>query len=504
VQTRWLFLRLLGLVYLIAFLSLAFEITGLVGERGILPVGAWLADVRGQYLAAAEALYPREVYHGYVPPEYMLNAYRQYPTLLWLAASDNALRLLCLGGMGLAILVSLGIGAAPALVLAWGFYLSLAVGGQIFLGYQWDNLLLEVGFLAIWLAPWRLWPRRAKEYEPSRVVIWLLRLALFRLMFGSGIAKLVSGDPTWADLTALTYHYYTQPLPTPLAWYAHQLPLWFQHLSALALFAIEVGAPWLILMPWRRARWVGVGGIVALQVLILLTGNYTFFNWLTIILCIPALDDACLQRWLPGRLLPVMPAEPRAANPLYRRALIWPLAGVLVFVGVLHLLSFFAPVSRLPGYALVEWLRPFRSVNRYGLFAVMTTARREIVIEGSADGQTWQPYTLRYQPGDVNRPPPWIAPLQPRLDWQLWFAALGTHRQSPWFASFMQRLLEGSPAVLALLDHNPFPARPPRYIRALAADYHFTDWTTRAATGAWWARESAGEYFPVTALGGSG
>ncbi len=478
--TRWLFLRLLGIVYLFAFASLYPQIPGLIGSNGILPAGPFLEAVRIRY---------------------GIEAYRLLPTLAWLNPGDAFLQFLCLGGILLSALLIWGIFTPPVCAALWVFYLSLAVAGQIFMGYQWDALLLETGFLAIFLAPLRIRPDLSREGEPSSIVVWLFRWLLFRLMFGSAVVKLASGDPAWQDLVALSYHYETQPIPTPLAWYAHQLPLWIHVLSAIGMFVIEGILPFLIFAPLRKLRYLAAGGVVLLQVLIMLTGNYTFFNLLTIALCVLLLDDTVVRRLLPKTLSSVTPGNP-VVRPQWQRALEIGLAVFLLFLSSIQLASLFIPYQRLPAPALevARWFAPFSLVNRYGLFAVMTTSRPEIIVEGSNDGETWLAYEFPYKPGDVMRPPPFVAPHQPRLDWQMWFAALGTANENPWFSNFMLRLVEGAPEVLALLEHNPFPDAPPRFIRAVVYDYRFTDFATRAASGAWWERERQGVYFPVSPL----
>ncbi|HEX5398225.1 MAG TPA: lipase maturation factor family protein, partial [Verrucomicrobiae bacterium] len=408
----------------------------------------------------------------------------------------------CVAGTVLAILLIVGIAPVPCLALLWLFYLSLAAVGLDFLSFQWDNLLLEVGFLAIFFAPLQWLPRRpSREPPPSRLVLWLLRLLLFKLMFSSGCVKLLSGDPNWRDLTALTFHYYTQPLPTWIAWYAKQLPLWFQKCSCAMMFAIELGAPWLMFGP-RRIRFVGAAALAFLQVLILLTGNYTFFNCLTLALCLLLLDDICLEKILPAKLRRLFSFRPQpSASSLslrWPRFIIVPLTVVILSVSGFQLaitLGFRSPLLH-PFAWVAQQLAPLRTVNNYGLFAVMTTGRREIIVEGSNDGTNWLAYEFKYKPGNVDRRPVFIAPFQPRLDWQMWFAALGNVRQNPWFVNFCERLLQGSPDVLALLEKNPFPGHPPRYIRAELYDYHFTNFAERRATGAWWKRKKVGEYLP--------
>ena len=427
------------------------------------------------------------------------------PTLCWLDSSDGFLRFQCAAGAVLAVILIVGIAPAPCLALLWLLYLSLTAVGRDFLGFQWDNLLLEAGLIAIFFAPLQLWPRPSREAPPSRPVLWLLRLLLFKLMFSSGCVKLLSGDPNWRNLTALTFHYQTQPLPTWVGWYANQLPLWFQKASCLAMFGIELGAPFLIFAP-RRLRFCGGAAIAFLQVLILLTGNYTFFNLLTLALCLLLLDDFSLAKFVPARLRPAFaPATrhpSRVAPGRWPRFIIAPLAGVVIILSLFQMGLMFGmrPGWLFPVAVADEWLAPFRSFNGYGLFAVMTTDRREIIVEGSNDGVNWLPYEFKYKPGGLDRRPAFVAPHQPRLDWQMWFAALGDYRQNPWFANFCERLLQGSPEVLALLGKNPFPNHPPRYIRAEFYDYRFTDFAERRATGDWWKREFVGEYLPPISL----
>jgi hypothetical protein len=325
-------------------------------------------------------------------------------------------------------------------------------------------------------------------------------------MFGSAVVKIASGDPAWGDLIALTYHYETQPIPTPLGWYAHQLPVWFQMLSAAAMFVIEGFLPFLIFTPIRRLRYVAAGGIVLLQTLIAATGNYTYFNLLTISLCVLLLDDTIVCGLLPRALVPPVEAEPSAVRTVeWRQYVEIGVASFLLFLSSIQMASLFIPYRSIPQPALevARWFAPFNLVNRYGLFAVMTTSRPEIIVEGSNDNETWLAYEFPYKAGDVMRAPPFVAPYQPRLDWQMWFAALGTASDNPWFGSFMARLAEGSPEVLNLLDYNPFPDAPPRFLRAIVYDYHFTSWETRAATGAWWERTFQRAYYPTNPLYGS-
>ena len=492
---RWTFLRALGIIYLIAFVSLWTQIDGLVGSQGILPTDQFMGGFRQQV----------------DQQQIGLNRYRLLPTVCWWSATDASLRWQCAAGTVLALLVIIGIAPTPCLFLLWLIYLSLASVCRVFLGFQWDNLLLEAGFLAIFLAPFQLWPRPSLETPPSRLVLWLMRWLLFRLMFESGCVKLLSGDPTWRDLTALAVHYETQPLPTWIGWYAHQFPLWSQKISCLGMFIIELVIPFLFFAP-RRLRIFGAAVAAFLQVVIIATGNYTFFNWLALALCLTLLDDYFLAYFMPHRLhtwFAFNVSRLRHQRWLrLRRSIIIPLAMVVISVTFLQLLAMFDVRSALfkPVAAVNQWLAPTRSFNSYGLFAVMTTTRPEIIIEGSHDGINWLPYEFKYKPGDVKRRPAFVAPHQPRLDWQMWFAALGNWRQNPWVLNLATRLLRGSPEVLALLKKNPFPDKPPRFVRATLYDYRFADFEERKQSGAWWTRKPTGEFLAPISLreGGRG
>ena len=475
---RWLFLRLIGLSYLAALVSLWPQLGGLYGPRGILPVEHFLRMVAQRF-----------------GPE----RYWQLPTLCWLHPTVGFLHVLCAAGTCLAVLLIFDVAPAAALVGLWAAYLSLVTVGHEFLAFQWDNLLLEAGFLAIFLAPLRLRPRVTGDAPPSRLALWLLWWLLFRLMFSSGVVKLASGDATWRHLTALTYHYETQPLPTWIGWYAHQLPAWFQRLSCVLMFCIELIVPWFIVGPrrWRRAA---CAVLIGFQLLIAATGNYCFFNLLTIALCVLLLDDDAWPRRWRERC-----TEAPAARGRWPAWIIGPMAALIMLLSSATLPGLRGVWRWLPSplMAAPRWAAPFRTVNGYGLFAVMTTTRNEIVIEGSRDGIEWKPYAFKYKPGDPARRPAFVAPHQPRLDWQMWFAVLGSYRENPWFLEFCGRLLQGSPEVLALLATNPFPDRPPAYIRAVVYEYHFTDPATRRWQGTWWQRELRGLYCPALSLSAS-
>jgi hypothetical protein len=482
---RWLFLRTLGAIYLVAFVSLWMQLNGLIGHNGILPTDQFMTAVRQQCDASGLGL----------------ERFQLLPTLCWIDASDGFLHFQCAAGVVLASLLILGVAPVPCLALLWLLYLSLVTVGRDFFYFQWDSLLLETGFLAIFFAPLRWLPKLSRESPPSRVVLWLLRLLLFKLMFMSGCVKLLSYDSSWRNLTALTFHYQTQPLPTWPGWYANLLPLWFQKLSCAGMFAVELGAPFLIFAP-RRLRFLGAAALAGLQILILLTGNYTFFNWLALALCLLCLDDFVLQKILPEKFFASFEKKTILPSRHWPKAVTVPLAVVVLVVSLFQVVLMFGPRSRfwLPAAILNAQLAPFRTINSYGLFAVMTTKREEIIVEGSNDGTDWRAYEFSYKPGDVNRRPGFVAPFQPRLDWQMWFAALGSYQQNQWFQNFCLRLLQGSPDVLGLLKRNPFPEKPPRFIRARLYEYRFTTADERRATGAWWKRELVGEYLPTISL----
>ena len=477
---RWIFLKLLGVVFLVAFLSLFVQVRGLIGAHGILPAKPWLDAVREQ-----------------IGPD----AFHLAPSIFWWDASDTFLQGACLAGALLSCAVVANFFPSVCLLLMWTLYLSLCVVGNVFMGYQWDALLLETALLAAFLTPFSAHPDWRANPLFTRVARWLLLWLVFRLMFESGVVKTLAppsenGEQTWRALTAMSYHYETQPLPIWTSWYLHKAPMWWHKFSVLAMFAIEYVAPFTLIGPTRIRR-AGCAAVIALQALIASSGNYTFFNYLTAALCLLALDDDCFPaRW---RRLARLPAAKRERD--WPLALLAPIAGASVLVTTMQLAFTLQLDFQWPKFCetILEATAPFRSFNNYGLFAVMTTSRPEIIVEGSNDGTTWLPYEFPWKPGDVMRRPGVVAPHQPRLDWQMWFASLGTVRQNPWFLHFLQRLLEGSPEVLALMEKNPFPGAPPRYIRAMLYDYKFTQCGDDPR--AWWKREPRGEYCPAISLG---
>jgi predicted DCC family thiol-disulfide oxidoreductase YuxK len=462
----FLFLRGFGLIYLSAFLSFAVQAQGLIGSHGILPLKE-LIDA-----AAATSAGER---------------FWLMPMVFWWSSSDLAIQVVCWAGVLLSLLLTCNVLPRLALLLLYVLYLSLLYAGQTFMTYQWDTFLLEGGIVALILS---------FATVPG---IWLLRWLLFRFLFMSGVVKLLSGDPNWWNLSALSYHFLTQPLPTPLAWYAAQLPQAALRFATAAVFFIELVLPFLIFSP-RRLRFAAACGIVLLQVCIVLTGNYNWFNIQTLVLCLPLFDDAALRCLLPravARRLPEVALARRRGRTA--QAAIAAVSLLVVLCSLVEMDMRFGGHPPVLAQAIDRFVEPLHIVSSYGLFAIMTTRRDEIVIEGSADGIEWREYEFRYKPGDLSRPPPWNIPHQPRLDWQMWFAALDDPRRLPWFWRLLQRLLENEPTVIALLRNNPFPDKPPAYVRASFYDYRFTDRAAKAR-GLWWERQSLGLYFPVVEL----
>jgi hypothetical protein len=458
--TRRLLLAGLGACYVAAFASLAVQITGLVGADGILPNTRW-------FQALAER------------PDV---GFFDLPSLCWGdGCGDAALLALAWGGALAGLLLAAGVLPWLSAFVAYACYLSLCGAGQLFLGYQWDGLLLEAGFLALLLAPpAALTPRSAAwRSEPPRLALWLFRWLLFRLVWSSGLVKLTSGDATWWDLTALCFHYETQPLPVWTSWWLHQLPLPLQQLSTALALAAELLLPLGIFAP-RRVRLAAGIGIALLMLCIGASGNYGFFNLLTVVLCLALLDDAALpSRWRNAAGAPAPRAHARAVAAVAALYLLLSLA-------TLGLTLDRGGALREPLVVLYRLQAGFKLSSPYGLFAVMTTERPEVAVEGTRDGVSWQAYAFRWKPGDPQRAPRFAGFHMPRLDWQLWFAALEGAGQVRWLRSFAAQLLRASPEVLALLAVDPFAGEQPVAVRVRVDDYRFTDLATRRATGDWW------------------
>jgi hypothetical protein len=460
-------------VYAVAFASFGVQAAGLVGDGGILPATQYFELVT----------------HRLGP-----DAWWRLPSLCWLVGADTrTLQVLCGAGFVCGGLLVVDRLPGPAALAAWLLYLSIAAAGQVFLSFQWDALLLETGILALAVAPWRVGRGLHRTSVVPLLPVWCLVVKLHVL---SGWVKLAGGDPTWRDFTALGYHYWTTCLPVWVGWYVAQLPDVVHRASVVAMLAIELVVPFGILGP-RRVRQLAAWLMIALQLGIAATGNYGFFNLLTVALCATLLDDDALARLGAGRTRPDDPGRP---GPFGRAVAVGVAAGLATLV-LLPLIGGLTGGARLPavGRAALEALSPLRSFNGYGLFANMTTERPEIVVEASDDGEAWQAYEFRWKPGDPARRPPFVPLHMPRLDWQMWFAALAGYDRTYWFPAFLRRLLEAAPDVTALLAHVPAGDRPPRYVRALAYDYTFAS-PAEHARGLWWHRELLGPYSPVLSV----
>ncbi len=459
--TSWLFLKGLALIYFAAFLSLAVQIDGLAGPNGLLPFNELLTNT----------------YRDTGP-----NAWWLLPNVFWLDASDTALTGASYAGVILAAFLLIGRFQFFSLAGMFLLYLSLFHAGGIFLSFQWDTLLLETGFLAIFL-----------QRGPTGLIIFLYHWLLFRFRFMSGFFKLESGDPAWSGLTALNTYFETQPLPHIGSWYMHQLPEIILKAGVLLTFATELIVPFFIFLP-RPYRLFAAGITIFMQLLIIATSNHNFVNLLIILLSLFLLDDRIIARVLPTRLQWQILDQGKAAT--YPAKVLLSLSAILILSA--SLTTFY---WRTTGNAIPDAIAKSTNItHRYGIgnifhiFPTMQTERQELEIQGSYDGRNWQSYIFKYKPGPVARAPRFNVPHQPRLDWMMWFIPPQSGMDDFWFRQLLRRLREGSPQVLSLLEYNPFEQRPPRYLRVLSYRYHFTTPEQRKQTGNWWTREYLGVF----------
>jgi hypothetical protein len=502
---RWLFLRWLGFIYFSAFFSLIFQIRGLIGQQGILPASDYLQ-------AVAHSLGHARFWYA--------------PTLLWFSSGSHALVALCWAGMAASLLLALNVWPRGALAVCFVCFLSFVSAAGDFSGYQSDGMLLEAGFIALFFAPPGFRPGLGTAHPPSRASLFLLLWEWFRIYFESGMVKIASGEPQWRNMTAMDEYYQNGPLPTWIGWYLQHLPHWFHASTAYATLALELGLVWMLFLP-RRWRILCFFLVTPWQVGIILTANYTFLNYLVLALGFLLLDDRLLlslvpRRWKPylrnqlkaDRVIEVRATDTGAAEPAsapkarnlsshpqfaaIKFSLIGIMLGWIFYATTSQMIWIFWPSLKLPT-APIEALDPFRIANRYGLFAVMTRGRYEIEFQGSEDGQTWEAYPFRYKPQDPSKPPGIYAPYQPRFDWNLWFASLGSWREYPIVLSTEIQLLSNDPDVLALFAGNPFAREPPRQVRAVLWQYWFTTREEKRKTGIWWRREFLGLYAPAIA-----
>ena len=452
---RWWFVRGLGVIYFSVFYSLAFQIHGLIGPRGLLPAGAYFSSLNASVTPLARYWYA--------------------PSLLWLSSGEGALTALVVIGLAASLALLFNLWPRVSLALCAGMFLSFIAAAQDFSGYQSDGMLLQASLIALPFAPRGLRPGLGAHSPPSRICLWLLRLEWFEIYFESGLVKILSGDEQWRNLTALDKYYENGPLPTWLGWYAQQrLPHAFHAATAALTLIFELLLCWLVFAP-RRFRVILFALTSILQIGIISTANYAFLNYLELLLGITLLCDS----------------PPPLAQPRWRKIVFNSLAGLYVYC---QLASFFAG-------GVLAWparlLAPFRVADSYGLFATMTRARYEIEFQGSIDGIHWLAYPFKYKPQDIDKAPGIYAPYQPRFEWNLWFASLGEVSENAWVVTAEERLLDGEPAVLRLFARDPFGGQRPKFVRAVEYQYWFTTPAEKRATGNWWRRSELGPYAPT-------
>ncbi|CRX38592.1 lipase maturation factor family protein [Estrella lausannensis] len=454
-----LFLKLLGAIFFIALGSLFVQIKGLIGSRGILPLKEFI-NLIGRSRGISK---------------------RRLPMLFWINAEDRFIQGTILLGLIASILLIQGIWSPLQLALLFVIYLSVFYAGQEFLSFGWELFLIEITAHAFLLSC---------SYPANPMVFFSLNFLLFRFHIQAGAVKLESCDLNWRNLSALKFHYQSQPLPNTQAWFFHKLPLPLQKLSCLYMFFVELVVPFGIFFE-DTVRLIVFSQFFLLQFFIWLTGNFSYLNYMTIALSVVLLPDWVLPDFLGN-------AAPAAPTPLWLNLFLYAGGSALFFLQVLRLYDHFAPTHFCK--KILSFTAPYCIANRYGIFAVMTTKRIEIVIEGSDDGLHWKEYCFKYKPSEISRRPRRISPFQPRLDWQVWFLPFRSFRQEVWFQRFLFALLEGREEVLGLLRLNPFPEKPPRLIRALAYEYVFTDFKELSKTGNWWKRTYVGSYSPTLAI----
>src|SRR5215469_15572438 len=483
---RWLFLRALGAIYFSAFFPLLFQIRGLVGPEGILPASHYL-----QALAQSLGRWERFWYA---------------PTLLWFSSGPGMLHALCWAGMIASLLLLLNFWPRAMLAICFVCFLSFVSAAQEFSGYQSDGMLLEAGFISLFFAPPGLRPGLGRAHPASRASLFLLQWEWFRIYFESGMVKVLSGDPEWRDFRAMDEYYQNGPLPTWIGWYVQHLPHAFHAATVWATLALELGLVWMLFLP-RRWRIVCFFIVTPWQIGVILTANYTFLNYLVLALGVLLLDDRFMRKVIPNQWAPdssrsianpptaEAAGEPTVARRAWKSVKLGASAVMLTWIFYVTVAGMLTSLP-LPGFPVTA-LEPFRIANRYGLFAVMTRGRYEIEFQGSDDGQSWLAYPFRYKPQQLNEPPRIYAPYQPRFDWNLWFASLGSWREYPIVPNTEVRLLSNGKDVLELLAGNPFPQQPPRLVRAVLWQYWFTSLAEKRQTGMWWRRQMLGQYAPT-------
>jgi len=461
--TRSCFQKALGSVYFIAFLATARQFRGLIGEHGLLPIGLFLKHIR----------------------------FWDSPSLFWLNSSDAFVGVIAWLGVGLSVLAMSGcserfgvIFSAAVWTLLWLFYLSVVNVGQVFYGFGWETMTLEVGFLAIFLG--------SRGTKPPALVVWFLRWVLFRLMFGAGLIKM-RGDECWRDLTCMFTHYETQPIPNPLSWYFHHMPHGFLKLQTLYTHFVELIVPWLYFVP-GPVGWAAGILTITFQGCLILSGNLSWLNYLTIVIALSCFDDAFLGRFIKQPVRTAVPQE------RFRKGVLAVFGALILYLSIQPALNLFSPRQMMNAS-----FEPLHLVNTYGAFGSVTQDRTEVILEGTNDqeltSQTqWREYEFKAKPGNIHRRPPLVAPYHQRLDWLMWFAAMSDWRHHPWILNLVHKMLRNDPQTLKLIDKNPFEGHPPHYIRAVLYSYRFTDPQEKKETGSWWVRKPLRVYLPPLSM----
>lgn len=449
-----------AIVYVVAFVAAVRQFRPLIGEHGLLPVSRFIAR----------------------------NSFRQAPSIFHVHYSDGWFAATCWMGAAVAVLLAFGLDDVLPLwasigvwLLVWASYLSIVNVGQIWYSFGWESLLVEAGFLVAFLGN--------DDVAPPLVILVLTRWLVFRVEFGAGLVKL-RGDPCWRNLTCLRYHHETQPLPGPLSWFFHHLPMPLHRVEVLGNHVAQLVVPFALFLPQPVAG-IAAAIVIVTQLWLVASGNFAWLNWLTMVLAAAAISDSSI----PGLQHPESPAAPA-----------WFVGMVIAVAALVGVLSIWPVANMLsPNQRMNATFSPLRLVNSYGAFGTVTRHRDELVIEGTTDERVtettaWQEYGFAGKPGDVAAMPRQWAPYHLRLDWLMWFAAISPDYAGGWLKPLLVRLLEGDVAILKLLGRNPFQDSPPRYVRVLLYRYEFSDWRELRRDGVWWRRELLGEYLPPSAL----
>ena len=471
--TRFVLLRFLGFVYFFAFISLAIQVIPLIGDNGLLPAKNFLHAVGSQF-------------------DNKFGAFMRLPTIFWFNISDTSLLYLAWFGVILSFMVLIGFANVPIMFLLWLIYMSFVHIGQLWYGYGWEIQLIEIGFLAIFLCPlWDINP--FPRFKPPKQVIWLFRWLTFRIYIGAGLIK-IRGDPCWKNLTCLYYHYETQPIPSPLSPYFHFMPKLFHKLGVLWNHFIELIVPFFVFYPRILRHLAGVL-LISFQFILILSGNLSFLNWLTIVPAIACFDDSFFKKILPRWIIKKSEyARENQKTYSWQPYISWSLVILIAMLSIPVIQNLLS----LHQYMNTSFTS-IPIVNTYGAFGSIGKERYELILEGTTDEvitskTLWKEYEFKAKPGNIYRHLPIIAPYQPRIDWQIWFAAMESPQQNPWLIHLIWKLLDNDKDALGLLANNPYSNNPPKYIRVQFYKYQFNK--PGEKSGAVWSRTYIGEWLP--------